>query len=87
MPELDPTENIRRQLAELINTEPHERAVLEKVYGRVWSTAELTQEFEVLGFMAPLVGVCNKSDRTLGTMLFQHEPRYYFYFIADSEIG
>ena len=50
----DPTENIRREDQARINAEAAERAELVKQYGMVWSTNELREAFEVLGFI-PLV--------------------------------
>lgn len=44
----------------------------------VWSTQELTQEFEVEAFMNPFVIVKRKSDGVRGTLNFTHSPRWYF---------
>ena len=66
-----------------INSEPSHREALEAAYGRVWDTAELTAEFEVLGFLAPFVVVRRKSDRQKGSLEFQHNPRFYFNFVLD----
>ena len=57
-----------------------ERKRLELIYGKVWDTAEVSAEFEVLGFMAPFVVVRRKEDNKKGTLMFQHEPRFYFEF-------
>ena len=46
----------------------------------MWNAAELARDFDVLGFAAPLVVVKRKTDRKLGSILFQHQPRYYFAF-------
>jgi hypothetical protein len=79
----DPTEPIRRtQLAE-INTAPGSRETLEAKYGQVWNTEELARDFEVLGFLAPYVVVRRKADGQLGSLAFQHDPRFYFAFQAD----
>jgi hypothetical protein len=56
----DPTENIRREDQARLNAEAAERAELVKQYGIVWSTDELREAFEVLGFMAPYVIVRSK---------------------------
>ena len=66
-----------------INSEPGHREALEAVYGRVWDTAELTAEFEVLGFLAPFIVVQRRSDRQKGSLEFQHHPRFYFNFVLD----
>jgi len=76
----DPTEAIRRELVEKINANPGSRESLEALHGQVWSTDELSQDFEVLGFMAPMIAVCRKSDNMKGSLVFQHSPRFYFKF-------
>jgi len=65
------------RLAE-INAQPGSREALEAQYGRVWTTAELSEDFEVLGFAAPLVVVRRKADAKKGTLEFQQSPRFYF---------
>jgi hypothetical protein len=79
----DATENIRRTLVSEINSNPDGRAALEKEYGQVWDTQQLSNDFEVTGFMAPFVVVKRKSDGVVGSLMFQHSPRYYFSFTAD----
>ena len=76
----DPTEAARRQRLVEINSEPNDRAALESRYGQVWDTAELSRDFEVLGFSAPLVVVRRKCDGVKGSLEFQHQPRLYFSF-------
>jgi hypothetical protein len=75
---IDPTENIRRERLAELNTEPGSRDALEAEYGQVWNTSELARDFEVIGFMAPLVVVRHKADGAKGSLEFQHEPRFYF---------
>jgi hypothetical protein len=85
----DETEPIRRQrLAEInatvmSNNGEAERKRLETQYGQVWDTDQLSQEFEVLGFMAPYVVVRRKSDRRKGSLEFKQQPRFYFNFVLD----
>jgi hypothetical protein len=79
----DSIEEVRRWLLLAINAEPAERTSLECRYGRVWSASELANDFEVMGFMAPFAVVRRKTDNQLGSLLFQHQPRYYFEFQAD----
>ena len=79
----DPTESIRREMVNKINADPCSREGLAQKYGRVWDTQELGQDFEVQGFMAPLVVVKRKADGVLGSLTFQHQPRYYFDFVAN----
>ena len=83
----DPTENIRRALVAEINHAPGSREALEAKHGQVWDTGQLTKEFFVKGFRAPLVVVVRKSDNKRGTMMFQHRPRFYFNFQVTEEGG
>jgi len=76
----DPTEPLRRQRLAEINAEPSPKDALEAEHGKVWATDELAEEFEVVGFMAPLVVVRRKSDGVKGSLEFQHQPRFYFNF-------
>lgn len=78
----DPTETIRRELVKEINAEPGSREALEAQHGQVWDTDQLREEFEVIGFGAPLVVVRRKADGQKGSMMFQHNPRFYFGFEA-----
>ena len=67
-----------------INLVPGSREALESRYGQVWSTDELTEDFEVIGFMAPMVVVRRRLDGAKGSLEFQHSPRFYFGFmLAD----
>ena len=79
----DPTEPIRRERLVEINAEPGTRESLEAQYGKVWTTDELGQDFEVIGFMAPLVVVRRKVDDVKGSLEFQHSPRLYWGFVED----
>lgn len=76
----DPTEDIRRAMVIEINAEPGSREALEAEHGQVWDTDDLRRDFEVTGFMAPLVGVRRRSDGVRGSLMFQHAPRLYFSF-------
>ena len=76
----DPTETARRQRIAEINIEPGSREFLEATYGQVWDTDQLREEFEVVGFLAPLVVVRRKADGVKGSLEFQHAPRFYFTF-------
>ena len=79
----DGTEEIRRALRLELNAEPVQRSIVECRYGQVWSASELANEFAVVGFAAPFVVVRRKADNQLGSLLFQHHPRYYFAFQKD----
>ena len=85
----DETEEIRRSRLAAINRTVEtddpttERQRLEAQYGPVWDTAQLVQDFEVLGFMAPYIVVRRKADGCKGSLEFQHMPRFYFNFALD----
>lgn len=74
----DPTEDIRRARLIELNAQPGSREALEAEHGQVWNTDELRQDFEVVGFMAPLIVVRRRSDGQKGSLEFQHNPRFYF---------
>lgn len=80
----DPTEPIRRARVAELNNDPGSREALEVKYGQVWSTDQLTKDFDVIGFAAPLVVVKRKSDGKRGSLEFQHRPRFYFNWQIDS---
>jgi hypothetical protein len=79
----DNTESIRREMVEQINAEPGSRDALQAEHGQVWDTEQMQADFTVTGFLAPFVTVIRKSDGQLGTLKFQHSPRFYFDFEAD----
>tara|TARA_R100000231_G_scaffold123140_1_gene93328 strand:- start:2884 stop:3096 length:213 start_codon:yes stop_codon:yes gene_type:complete len=56
------------------------KAALKKNHGRVWTTSEMVEEFDVKHFLAPFVSVVRKSDGVKGTLMFSHRPRFYFKF-------
>lgn len=76
----DPTETIRREMVAEINAAPGTREYLELKYGKVWDTNQLQEEFEALGFMAPVIVVRRRADGQKGSLTFQHSPRFYFDF-------
>ncbi len=80
----DPTETMRRALVAEINSHHQSRQNLEVLHGQVWDTAELSREFEVLGFAAPFVEVIRKNDQRRGLLEFQHHPRFYYDFKPDA---
>jgi hypothetical protein len=77
---IDETEGIRRQMLAEINAAPGSREYLEHKHGQVWNTSELSDDFKVLGFKAPLIVVVRKCDRQKGSLMFQANPRFYFGF-------
>ena len=77
----DVTEAARRERLAEIDAEPGSREALEAQYGQVWDTQQLAQDFDVIGFLAPLVVVRRKGDGMKGSLEFQHgPPRLYFNF-------
>ncbi len=80
----DPTEPIRRAMLERMQAAgARSREDLERAHGRVWDTRQLTEEFEVLGFLAPFVVVRRRADGSRGSLTFQHDPRLYFDFVEE----
>ena len=80
----DTTETTRRSLVQQINTDAGDRERLEERHGRVWDTQELQHDFEVLQFAAPLIVVRQRTTGQMGSMFFQHQPRFYWGFQPDS---
>lgn len=84
--ESDPTEPARRAaLAEMQACGARTRENLEQEFGYVWDRRELIEEFEVIGFLAPLVAVQCRLDGRKGTLTFQHDPRLYYDFVETDE--
>lgn len=87
----DDTEQYRRARQAELNSKALEdkvlgspsRARLEAQYGQVWSTDEVREHFELIGFMAPYVVAKEKATGKKGSLEFQHSPRFYFNWIAD----
>ena len=74
----------RLDLLAEINSDPGDRERLEREHGQVWDPDELRRDFEVLSFAAPLVVVRRRSDQKLGSLFFQHSPRFYYGFKEDN---
>lgn len=83
----DDTVLIKIAMIEEINAMSKDREQLEKLHGKVYDTRELAQDFEVLQFGAPMVYVQEKKTKKMGTLLFQHNPRFYFSFQEDNHAG
>ncbi len=80
----DATESVRRQRIAELNI-GHGRLELERLHGRTWDTKELAADFEVMGFMAPLVVARRRTDGKVGSLEFQHHPRLYFNWREDRQ--
>ncbi|HOD97366.1 MAG TPA: hypothetical protein PLT63_01190 [Syntrophales bacterium] len=74
-------EGVRKNWAAHINANPLDRPRLEAIHGQVWDTEELSRDYDVHGFMAPLVIATCKATKKRGSLLFQHHPRFYFGFV------
>lgn len=77
---MDTFDAARARMADQINAQELPLEQLRQQHGEVWSTQDLTTEFDVLSFAAPFVVVQRKSDGQHGTLTFQHRPRFYFGF-------
>ena len=51
---------------------------------QTWDTTQLQADFTVHGFSAPYVVVTRKADGVKGSLQFEHSPRVYYGFKADS---
>lgn len=62
------------------------REYYEGVYGKdnVFSTEEIREKYDVLGFLAPFVVVKEKASGLKGSLEFLHSPRFYFNFNYDN---
>ena len=78
----DPTEKRRKEMVAQINRNPVQRDILEEHYGKgnVWDTKEVTAEFNIEGFMAPLCVATRRADGVRGSIYFQDHPRFYYNF-------
>ena len=82
----DPTEPVRRAMIEGQQAVgPLTREQLAAVHGEVLDTAELQKRYKVKWFMAPFVIVERLLDNKLGTLEFQHQPRFYYGWTPDKE--
>jgi hypothetical protein len=78
----DTTEQARRAM--LATGQPAvDLADLKEREGQTWTTAEMTAEFDVQGYLAPYVVVRRKSDGAVGSLEFTHSPRIYFGWKED----
>jgi len=71
---------IRQLLAEEVNSDP---TITPENLEESWTTEQVREQFEVIGFMAPFVVVRRKSDGVMGSLMFKHSPRVYFGWQAD----
>jgi len=83
MTDTDTTAQARREMLAQINHAPGSREALEAEHGQVWNTEELQRDFQITGFLAPVVGAVRRSDGQRGSLLFQARPRFYFGWSAE----
>ncbi len=67
----------------MIPTMPERLQKFKDAGGKVYTTEELREHFEVIAFSAPFISVTEKSTGKLGSMEFTHNPRFYFDFKYD----
>ena len=79
----DVTEPIRRKMVAEINAVEGSREYLESKHGEIWETTQLQENFEVIGFMAPFVGVRRRCDGVRGSVMFQARQRFYFRYQTE----
>jgi len=78
----DPSESARREMVQA--EQSHNDLAQARINGeRQWTTAEMTAEFEVMGFSAPFVVVRRRSDGKVGSLEFTPSPRVYFGWKED----
>ncbi len=71
-------ETKERVLEELKEVYPDVHQVIQDDAGECWTTDELEEDFEVLGFMAPFCVVRKRKTKEKGSLLFVHAPRVYY---------
>jgi hypothetical protein len=76
-------EMLRRERAVELNRNAGTRSQLAAKHGQIWDAEDLVRDFEVIGFAAPYVVVRRKNDGQMGSLEFQHYPRFYFNFEPD----
>jgi hypothetical protein len=65
-------------LEELKEAYPDVFQAIQEEGGECWSTEEVTQEFDILGFMAPYCVAVRKETGKKGALAFVHRPRIYY---------
>jgi hypothetical protein len=64
-----------------------EKEELANIHDEVLSTSEAVQKYEFIAFCAPFVEVRRRTDGQIGTLEFQHSPRFYFKFVEDTRVA
>ena len=83
----DNTESARKIHMFLINAGYSDNEIeryqeLVNTYGKnnVWTSDQISQDFNIEGFMAPYVVGTRRADNVRGSLAFTHSPRFYFDF-------
>lgn len=76
---------IRFLIARRLNEHPKTREELEEEFGKVWDTRQMAQEFEPLGFQAPVLVATRRDTGEKGSLFFQHSPRFYFSWVPHEQ--
>lgn len=56
-----------------------EKQELETKVGRLYNTEEVQEKFEIDSFLAPFVLAIEKETKKKCLLMFQHEPRFYWF--------
>ena len=57
---------------------PDVHQAIQEEGGECWTTEEVTDEFEILGFLAPFCTAIRKATKEKGILAFVHRPRIYY---------
>ncbi len=71
-----------RLLEELKEKYPDVHQVIQDADGECWTTDEVQDEFEILGFMAPFCVAIRRETKEKGALAFVHAPRLYFSWVV-----
>ena len=77
----DPTETTRRAM---IPEMPEELEARVAAGEQVWDTKAMQVDFEAIGFAAPFIVVRRRADGVKGSLMFTHNPRWYFGWEPES---
>lgn len=67
-----------RLLEELKETYPDVYQEIQEGGGECWTTDEVQDEFEIIGFMAPFCVAKRRETQEKGALTFVHRPRIYY---------
>ena len=67
-------------LEELKDTYPEVHQAIQEDEGKCWTTDEVQDEFEILGFIAPFCAAIRRETKEKGALTFVHQPRLYYHW-------